>query len=402
MGKIKKFGVLDYVACWYKIASDYIKDTNISAAFVSTNSIVQGEQVNVLWGYVLNNGCHINFAYQTFIWDSEANEKAHVHCVIVGISSLKNKEKKIFLSEGKCIAVNNINGYLLDAPTVFIDNRKTPLCDAQSMHNGCKFLDDGNYVFSEDEKNDFIKKDQNAEPFIREYLGAQNFINGEKLFCIWLKDAEPSLIRKSPLVLERINKVREFRLSCNSPDTQKYADRPTLPTRLAYYSEDRNSDVLVVPIVSSERRRYIPIGYAQKDIIVSYSCMVIPEANMYTFGIMNSNVHNAWMRTVCGRLESRFRYSNTVVYNNFPWPNPSEEQRQKIEQTAQGILDARAKYPNSSLADLYDELTMPSDLRRAHQLNDKAVMQAYGFSIKDTTEESCVAELMKMYQELTK
>lgn len=241
----------------------------------------------------------------------------------------------------------------------------------------------------------------NKIPFIRPYVGAQNFISGEPLYCIWLKGAEPALIKKSPLTLERINKVKEFRIACKSPDTQHYAERPMLPTRLAYYSEERNTDVLVIPIVSSERRRYVPIGYMDKNVIVSYSCMVIPDASLYTFGVMMSNVHNAWLRVVCGRLKSDFRYSNTMVYNNYPWPMPSDEQKTRIEKTAKDILDARALYPNSSLADLYDPLTMPSELLRAHRENDKAVMQAYGFSIKDTSEADCVAALMKMYQELT-
>lgn len=397
MGKIKKYGVLDYVSCWYKIASDYIKDSSIRCAFVSTNSICQGEQVNVLWGYMFNNKTHIDFAYQTFVWDSEANAKAHVHCIIVGFSSKDStKEKKIY-SNNTFKTAQNINGYLLDAPSILIDNRKLPLCDVPLMHNGCKFLDDGNYVFTQEEKEEFIKKDPHAEPFIRPYLGAQNFISGEPLFCIWLKNAEPSEIKKSASVMERISKVKEFRLSCNSPDTQKYAERPMLPTRLAYYSEDRDSDVLLVPIVSSERRRYIPIGYVDKNTIVSYSCMVIPEASLYTFGIMNSNVHNAWLRSVCGRLKSDFRYSNTMVYNNFPWPSPTEEQKRKIEQTAQAILDARAKYASSSLAALYDPLTMPSELSKAHSANDRAVMQAYGFPIAGTSEADCVAKLMQLY-----
>ena len=403
LGGIKKYGVLDYVSCWYKLASDYIKNTSVKCALVSTNSIVQGEQVNVLWGYILNNDTHINYAYRTFRWDSEASIKAHVHCVIIGFSACKDiNYVRLYNNDNTYKRVDNINGYLLSAPNVFINNMKMPVCDVPLMHNGCKFLDDGNYVFTEDEKNEFIASDPNAVPFIRPYIGAQNFINGESLYCIWLKGAEPSLIKKSPLIIERISRVKEFRMNCKSPDTQRYAERPMLPTRLAYYSEDRDTDVLVVPIVSSERRRYVPIGYMNKEVIVSYSCMVIPDASLYTFGIMMSNVHNAWLRVVCGRLKSDFRYSNTMVYNNFPWPTPSSEQKAKIEETAQGILDARALYPDSSLADLYDPLTMPSELQKAHRNNDIAVMKAYGFDIKNMSESDCVAELMKMYQELTK
>lgn len=400
MSSIKKYGVLDYVACWYKISSELIINTNIKCALVSTNSIVQGEQVNVLWGYLNKNNIHIDFAYKPFIWDSEASDKAHVHCVVVGFSFGNNNQKKLYSSD-KFNVVNNINGYLIDAPDIFIDNRKKPISDVPLMYNGCKFLDDGNYILTEQEKNMIVKNDKNAERFIKPYIGAQGFINGNKQFCIWLQNESPSDIKKSPTVLERISKVKEFRLSCNSPDTQKYAERPTLPTRLAYYSEKRDTDALIVPIVSSENRKYIPIGYVNKNSIISYSCMAVPEATLFSFGVITSNVHMAWVKTVCGRLESRFRYSNTMVYNNFPWPNPTDEQKAKIEQTAQAILDARALYPDCSLADLYDDLTMPVELRKAHQANDKAVMQAYGFDYKTMTESECVAELMKIYKELT-
>lgn len=400
LGKLKNYGVLDYVACWFKRASDYIRGTSIKCALVSTNSLVQGEQVNVIWKDLLTNDIHIDFAYHTFVWDSEAQLKAHVNCVIVGFSSRDDgSTKSIYTSEERRDA-RNINGYLVDAPNVFIDNRKIPLCSVQQMHNGCKFLDDGNYVFTKEQMEAFVRDDNAAEKFMRPYLGSQNFLSGEKLYCIWLKNAEPSEIKKSPAVLQRIEKVKRFREACKSPDTNKYANRPMLPTRLAYYSEDRDSDMLLVPIVSSERREYIPIGFVDKSNIVSYSCMVIPEATLYTFGVMNSRAHMAWMRTVCGRLEMRYRYSNTIVYNNFPWPTPSEDQRAKIEQTAQKILDAREIYHDSSLAALYDPLTMPIELRKAHEANDKTVMKAYGFD-PNMEESDIVAELMKMYQNLT-
>ena len=400
IGEWKNYGTLDYVACWYKKAADYIINTRIKCAFVSTNSICQGEQVAYLWKPLFSVGIQIIFAHGTFQWDSEASLKAHVHCVIVGFAMSSFNARKLLFTNGRYREVHNINGYLVDAPNVFIENRKLPICDVSAMHNGCKFLDDGHYVFTEEEMLEFVQKDSAAIPFIRPYLGAQNFINGEKLFCIWLKNANPADMRQSHSIMDRVKKVREFRLSCKSSDTQKYADRPTLPTRLAYYSEDRNTDVLLVPIVSSESRKYIPIGYVDKGTIVSYSCMVVPEASLYEFGIMTSNVHNAWVKTVCGRLEMRYRYSNTIVYNNFPWPAPTDEQKKKIEETAQAILDARALYPDCSLADLYDEVAMPPELRKAHQANDRAVMQAYGFDIKTMTESSCVAELMKMYQKL--
>jgi type I restriction-modification system DNA methylase subunit len=399
LGNLKNYGVLDYVACWFSRTSDYILGTNIKCALVSTNSLVQGEQVNIIWKNILNRGINIDFAYHTFIWDSETEQKAHVNCVIVGFSCLNNSIKRIFTSSG-IENVDNINGYLVSAPNVFIDNRRIPLCNVQQMHNGCKFLDDGHYVFTESEVKAFIENDPSSSKFIRPYLGAQNYISGEKLYCIWLKDSEPADVEKVPSVVERIERVRQFRLSCKSPDTNKYADRPMLPTRLAYYSEDRDSDMLLIPIVSSERRDYIPIGYVDKENIVSYSCMVIPEATSYTFGIMMSSVHMSWLRTVCGRLEMRFRYSNTLVYNNFPWPTPTDDQKANIEQTAQEILDARALYPDKSLAELYDPDKMPSELKAAHEANDKAVMDAYGFP-HDMTEPQIVAELMKMYQQLT-
>lgn len=401
LGSWKNYGTLDYVACWYKKASEYIKNTVIRCAFVSTNSICQGEQATNLWKPLMNMGIQILFAYRTFNWDSEASLKAHVHCVIVAFSFDVNIKKKLLFDNGILKETSNINGYLVAAPNIFIENRKKPLCNIQLMHNGCKFLDDGIYILNEEERIAAINSDKNIEKFIRPYLGAKNFINGGKLYCVWLKNASPKDIRTSPLTVQKIKMVKEFRLSCNSPDTQKYAERPTLPTRMAYYSNNDDTDVLLVPIVSSQRRKWLPVGYVDKNTIISYSCMIVPNANLYTFGIIESNVHMAWIRVVAGRLKSDFRYSNTIVYNNFPWCNPTDEQKAKIEQTAQAILDARAKYPDCSLADLYDELTMPPELRKAHQDNDRAVMAAYGFSTK-MTESECVAELMKMYQELTK
>lgn len=400
LGKWKNYGTLDYVACWYKKATDYIVNSVIKCAFVSTNSICQGEQVAYLWKPILESGFEIIFAHRTFIWDSEANLKARVHCVIVGFSTIGNCEEKILYDNGNIKKSNNINGYLVSAPNVYIQNSKTPICSVELMHNGCKFLDDGNYVFNENELKVFLNKDNSASKFIRPYLGAKNFINGEKLYCIWLKNANPKDINNCSIIKERVQKVREFRLSCNSLDTQKYADRPTLPTRMAYYSDNEDTDVLVVPIVSSENRKWIPIGYIDKNTIISYSCMIIPNASLYSFGVLNSNIHNAWLKTVCGRLESRYRYSNTIVYNNFPWCKPTPEQKSRIEQTAQAILDARKLFPDCSLADLYDELTMPVELRKAHQANDFAVMAAYGFD-KKITESECVSKLMEMYKKLT-
>ncbi len=403
LGKLEKYGTLDYVACWYILASEYIQNTMIQCALVSTNSITQGEQVCYLWKPLLmEKNIVIDFAYNTFVWDSEASIKAHVHCVIIGFSHLNNKPKKYIYDNGKVKQVTNINGYLVDAPNIFIGNRRTPITNVPAIHNGCKFLDDGNYVLTKEEMEEFTLKDSNSKKFIHKYYRADNFINNKELYCLWLKNAEPSELKKSPLIMQRVENVRKFRLECKSPDTNSYADRPTLPTRMAYYTDNEDVDVLVIPIVSSEKRKYLPIGYMNKDAIISYANMIMPNASLYSFGIIESNVHMAWTRAVCGRLEMRYRYSNTIVYNNFPWPNLTNKQKQKIEKTAQGILDARALYPNSSLADLYDELTMPPELRKAHQENDKAVMEAYGFDWRNMTESDCVAELMKMYQELSK
>ena len=400
--KIKKYGVLDYVACWYKLACDYIQGTKVKCAFVSTNSIVQGEQVNPIWGYMFQNGVHIDFAYRTFEWDSEATEKAHVHCVVIGFSVYDDKQLRKLYEDDNCRLVENINGYLVAAPNILIDNRKTPITGGEQMHNGCKFLDDGNYVFTQEEMEEFIKADPKAAQFIRPYLGAQNFISGEPLYCIWLKDADLMEVKKSKSVMDRIDKVYNFRKSCKSEDTQKYADRPMLPTRLAYYSNDQHTDALLIPIVSSQNRRYLPIGYVSKDYIISYSCMLIPNASLYTFGILESNVHQSWLRTVCGRMKSDFRYSNTIVYNNFPFPTPTAEQQMRIERTAKEILDVRAKFSKYNLAVLYDPKLMPKELKDAHIANDKAVMAAYGLSVKDTSEADCVAFLMNQYQALTK
>ena len=392
----KKAGVLDYVAGWYEKASEYMEGTTVSTAFVSTNSITQGEQVAALWKPLFENyGINIIFAHRTFQWDSEASIKAHVHCVIVGFSPIDIPERKLFTSDRE-ITVKNINAYLMDAPNVFVESRKKPICDVPEITKGCQPTDGGNLIIEDDELADFIKREPSAEQYIKKLVGAREFINNKNRWCLWLVGVSPAELRKMPLVMERIQKVREMRLASSDAGTRKLADTPTV------FRETYNPDTyIIVPSASSERRKYIPLGFLGKETISTNLNLIIPDATLYHFGVLTSNVHMAWMRAVCGRLKSDYRYSKDVVYNNFPWPTPTEAQKEKIEQTAQAILDARALYPDSSLADLYDELTMPPELRTAHQNNDRAVMAAYGFDVKTMTEASCVAELMRMYQAMT-
>ena len=398
---MKGFGKnIDYVAGWYYKASELIQNTNIKCALVSTNSITQGEQVAAIWKPLFEKfGIHFDFAYRTFRWDSEANIKAHVHCVILGFSSCESKkEKVIYLNESQRITAKNINGYLIDAANIFIENTKKAICDVPEMVKGSIPVDGGNLIIEEADYEDFIKKEPQAKIYIKQLVGSEEFINNKKRYCLWLLGANPADLKKCPLIMERIQKVKEMRLASTKEATRKFADFPTRFMEL----RQPETDYLLIPRVSSEQRRYIPIGYMSKDVISTDANMVLPNASIYHFGILTSNVHNAWMRVVAGRLKSDYRYSNTIVYNNFPWPNPSEEQKKKIEQTAQTILDARAKYPESSLADLYDETVMPPELRQAHRANDLAVCQAYGFSQDIIKSESkCVAELFKMYEKLT-
>jgi hypothetical protein len=385
---------LDFVCGWYKKACDFIQKTKIECAFVSTNSITQGETVARLWEAI---SLKINFAYKSFIWDSEANVKAHVHCVIIGFADFDKNEKWIY-SDSVKKKVENINGYLIDAPNLIIESRNKPLCNIPNMIYGNIPRDGGFYTFTTDEKDLFLKQEPTAEKYIFKMIGGNEFINNIERWIMFLRDCPPNELKSMKRVLERVNSVKEFRLSSKAKEIQKFALTPTL---FAQQTQPIGKDYIAVPIVSSEKRRYIPIGFVKGNILTNNQIQIIPDASIYHFGILTSNVHNAWMRAVCGRLEMRYRYSKDVVYNNFPWCNPTDEQKAKIEQTAQAILDARAKYPECSLADLYDETVMPPELRKAHQENDKAVMEAYGFSIK-MTESECVAELFKLYEQLTK
>lgn len=393
----KNAGNLDYVSCWYKKTSDLMEGTSIRSALVSTNSVTQGEAVANLWKPLFEAGIHIDFAHRTFRWDSEAKIKAHVHCVIVGFSIAPNAKRKIIYSSDRPQVAQNINAYLFDGENVFIENRKKPICDVPEMVFGNTPIDDGNLIIEADELKSFLEAEPNAKQYIHKLVGSREFINGLPRYCLWLVGANPSDLRKMPLVMKRIQAVREMRASSKRGATQKLSSTPTL---FGEIRQPTSGNYLIVPLTSSERRRYIPIGFMPCDVIATNLVQMLPNATLYHFGVLTSNVSNAWMRTVCGRLKSDYRYTITNVYNNFPWPTPTEQQKAKIEQTAQAILDARALYPDCSLADLYDEVAMPPELRKAHQQNDRAVMQAYGFDIKTTTETSCVAELMRMYQKL--
>lgn len=393
----KNIGNLDYVACWYKKAADMMKHTAIRAALVSTNSVSQGDAVATLWAPLFSEGIHIDFAHRTFIWDSESNQKAHVHCIIIGFSRAPNIKERIIYEGAQLRVVDNINGYLVDAPSVFIYSRKKPLSNVPTMVFGSMANDGGNFFFDENEYKNFISKEPLAQQYIRPFLGAHEFINNKKRYCLWLENVNPSELRKMPYVMEILHKVREIRSKSSRISTQKLADTPFL------FGEIRqpNTTYLLIPRHSSQNRRYIPIGYMEPKFICGDANLLIPNASLSLFGILTSNVHMAWVRTVCGRIKSDYRYSKDIVYNNFPWPTPTDEQRAKIEQTAQGILDARALYPDASLADLYDELTMPPELREAHRENDKTVITAYGWNWRGLGESECVARLMKLYQQIS-
>ena len=393
----KNAGNLDYVCCWYKKTTDLMQGTAIRSALVSTNSVSQGESVANLWKPLFEAGVHIDFAHRTFRWDSEAKIKAHVHCVIIGFSTAPNSAEKVLYSGDRIQIVKNINGYLLDADNVFVESRNKPLCDVPKIGIGNMPLDGGNYLFTVEEKDEFVKKEPLSQKWFRPWIGSHEFINRYFRYCLYLKECPPNELRHMPQCMERVNAVRDFRSSSQRASTKKLADFP-----LSFATSNiPDANYIVIPKVSSERRRYVPMGLLSPDILSSDLVFIIPDATLYHLGVLTSNVHMAWMRAVCGRLKSDYRYSKDVVYNNFPWPTPTDEQRARIEQTAQAILDARELYPDCSLADLYDEATMPPELRKAHQQNDKAVMQAYGFWGKLNSESACVAELMRMYQGLT-
>ena len=398
-GKIKLSNSIDYVGAWYHKAAAYIRDTAIKAAFVSTNSITQGEQVAPLWGKMFGEyNAHIDFGYRTFKWANEAKGKAAVHCVIIGFSVRRNSDPKtIYDSDGIKTTANSINAYLVDAPNVLITSRATPICDVPKMTKGNQPSDGGNLIFLPDERETILSKEPQAERFIKRYIGSAEFINGKERFCIWLKGVPFSDVKKCPSVLERLEQVRAFRLASTAKPTVEKAETP----HLFFSLTQPETRYLAVPEISSENRKYIPIGYLSPDTIASNKLVIVPDASLFHFGILTSSVHMAWTRAVCGRLEMRYQYSKAIVYNTFPWPDSTDEQKAVIEKLAQAVLDARALYPNSTLADMYGENSMPfhPELVKAHRELDRAVMKLYGFP-KDAAEPTIVAALMEQYQKL--
>lgn len=399
-GNIKDVQDLDYVCCWYKKAAEIMKGTKIETALVSTNSISQGVQVPILWNVLYKDfNVHINFAYPTFKWTSESSNKAAVHCVIVGFAWRTREEKCLYYTYDNGVqkhVVSSISPYLTEGNEMAIESHKTPLCDVPKMCFGNQPRDGGHFVISPEEREEIVSKNDGAEKFLRPYMGAEEFIKGKKRWCLWLNHATPAEIKHSPTLYAKVKAVQEMRLASRAKTTNGYAKVPHL---FAQMTQPEGADYIIVPAVSSERRKYIPMGFMPANVVSSNAVQIIPNATLYHFGILESNVHMAWMRAVCGRLKSDYRYSKDVVYNNFPWPMPTAEQKAKIEQSAQAILDARALYPDSSLADLYDPTLMPKELLQAHRQNDRAVMAAYGFSTK-MTESECVAELFKSYSKL--
>lgn len=396
--KWKNIGNMDYVTGWYKKSLEMMQENStIRAALVSTNSITQGEQVANLWGPLMASGIHIDFAWRTFIWDSEANQKAHVHCVIVGFSIGTIPKSRIIFDRNSANRVSNINGYLIEGENVFIENHSTPICpDVPEARSGNKPIDGGNYLFTDKEKDIFVKKEPGSEKYFRRWYGSEEFINRCPRWCLWLGDVNPGELVKLPECVKRIEAVRDFRLASKSKGTIKLADRPTRFHVESMYS----TPFLVMPLTSSERREYVPIGFLGPENLASNLVTIVPNCSNYHFGVITSSVFMAWMRAVCGRLKSDYRITKDNVYNNFPWPSPTDEQMEKISQTAEGILVARELYPTVSFAQMYGKMILFPELMKAHRANDAAVLEAYGFP-KDAPESDIVARLFKMYQKLT-
>lgn len=397
-----RFGRLDYVSCWYRKATDYMQgNPTISCAFVSTNSICQGEQVGTLWDFLLAHGVIVHFAHRTFQWSNEARGNAAVHCVIVGFALRESAEKTIFeyediRGEPHAVQAANINPYLVDAPDVILPSRTATPPGLPQLIKGSQPTDGGHLILTESEKNGLLAAEPTAEKWLRLFIGGEELINGGRRWCLWLKGISPSELKAMPQVMKRIKSVQEWRLTSSAASVRGWSAKPTL------FTQDRQptTDYLALPRVSSERRQFIPIAFLSKAIIAHEKLLVVENATPYHFGILCSTMHNAWMRTVAGRLESRYSYAPSV-YTNFPWPqSPTNAQREKIEAAAETVLDARAKFPDATLADLYDPLTMPPALVRAHQKLDAAVDRAYGKTgFKSDAER--VAFLFERYQALT-
>ena len=422
---VRDYGNLDYVTCWFKKAADFGHNVDVKCAFVATNSICQGIAVPPLWTHLLDKGVEIDFVQRTFRWDNEAFDKAHVHCVIIGFhiedekqtdlptpNGVRDSEKvsgvsreqirllkqKTIFDNGRPIPAGHINAYLMDAPDIIVNDRVAPLCDVPAMSVGSFVTDGGSLILSAEEREELLTAYPSAETFVRPYVSPEDFINNKPRYCLWLKGVPPDAIIAVPPVRRRIEAVRTFRLSSKKAQTRKRADTPTL------FAEDRqpDADYILVPRVSSERRRYVPMGFLPSSVIAG-DTITLPNATPYHFGVLTSSVHMSWMRLLCGRLEMRYRYSPSLVYNTLPWPDlrASASLREKIIHTARGILDARVRYPNSSFKALYDDTLMPPDLRAAHEANDKAVLAAYGLA-PDTPEPEIVAHLFKLYAEKVK
>ena len=396
-GNIKDVQDLDYVTCWYKIAAQYIQGTGIEVCFVSTNSICQGSQVPILWNVLLNDyHIHINYGYQTFRWNSESTDQAAVHCVIVSFSCFNRKEKELYDSDNAKHMVSNISPYLTEGEDGFVVATKNALYDVPKMNFGNQPRDGGYFILSTEEKDELLKKEPDLQKWIRPYVGADEFIKGKKRYCLWLVHASPLEIGKSKILKERVENVRQFRLASRAKTTNGYAK---VPNCFAQMTQPEGVNYLLIPRVSSENRRYVPIGFMTPNDISSDAVQIVANATIYHFGILTSNVHMAWMRAVCGRLKSDYRYSKEIVYNTFPWPEVTDKQKEQIERTAQNILNVRESFSDTPMSILYDQATMPNELRKAHQANDIAVMKAYGMPIKETDEAACVAWLMRLYQE---
>ncbi|MER2510860.1 MAG: DNA methyltransferase [Nitrosomonas ureae] len=396
----KNSGLLDYVACWYRKATDYITaHPAIRAAFVSTNSITQGEQVGVLWPDLLRRGVHIHYAHRTFQWMSEAKGKAAVHCVIIGFGLQEVTQKTIFeyaniQGEPHAVPAKNVNPYLVDAPNIVLENRTYPVCDVPKMIYGSKPTDGGNLLLSDSEKRELLLREPQAEKWIKSFIGADEFINKIPRWCLWLVGISPAELRAIPKILQRVEAVKAMRFISTDAQTKKDALTPTLFQKIR---QPKNGFYILIPLHTSENRKFIPLGFISHEVICGNANSMLPNATLYHFGILSSTMHNAWTRTVCGRLESRYRYSNKIVYNNFPWPESTGTQRQTIETAAQAVLDARAQSPDATLADLYDPLAMPPELVRAHQALDRAVDAAYGKK-SFVSEAERVAFLFERYQ----